>query len=99
RRIARREKARQRYGCHYWVADRDRRDPGADLARREGDRHQPQPALKIGDSEMDPRRAVRVEPDDVGKQRDDLAALVWQPGYRALDKAVDRKSTRLNSSH
>src|SRR6516225_4513517 len=37
---------------------------------------------------MDPRRSVRVEPDETRKQSDDLGALVRQPGDGAFGKTV-----------
>ena len=56
--------------------------------RREGDGHQPQLALEIRNVETNPCRSLAIEPDNAGKQRDDLAALVRQSRDRALGKTV-----------
>src|SRR5437773_1742165 len=56
--------------------------------RREGDRHQTQLPLKIGDVEWNAGRPAAIQPNDAREQRDDLAALVRQTGDRAFGKAV-----------
>src|SRR3712207_9487588 len=53
-----------------------------------------------GDVEVHPRRlAGELAQEERGGRRVGLAAVVLEVGDGALDALLDRKSTRLNSSH